>query len=119
MIRTQRRQRRPLGPGVRSQLRFGINFFHADSDAGDDIDALESAWSRLRDEIMRDHARRPGCRPWGYWRFDIRLEIPIGTAATRSVPALLGMTEAEYLEKHNLLTARERLQRTSLNERFE
>ena len=111
MVRKTRRQHVRLGPGHRAQLRFGRRFFRG-PDFGNDIDAMEAAWPRLRDEIMADHSRLLGRRPWGYWRFDIGLEIPVGQTPARAVPALLGLTEIEYLKKNDLLTDNERSQLT-------
>ncbi len=111
MVRKTRRQRVRLGPGHRAQLRFGRRFFRG-PDFGSDIEAMEAAWPRLRDEIMRDHSRRAGCRPWGWWRFEAGLDLPVGTTPSRGIPALLGMTETEYLRQHNLLSKNEQLQLT-------
>lgn len=89
--------------------------FGADQQLGGGIPSqgyIAAMWAESRDYILhhwtRDH---PGTRPQSFWRFDV--EAPsvaywseTGLPTTYGPP--IGMTEVEYLDRHNLLTENER-----------
>ena len=111
VVRRHTTQRaRPSGPGVECQLRFGTNYLTGQPDLGDDLIALEAVWWHLRDKLLADHGRLAGRRPWGWWRFDVGLDIRPGTPPSRSVPELIGQTERQYLSANGLLADDERRQ---------
>jgi len=88
-------------------------------------DELADAWEELRETIMRDFiAKNPGHRPWAWWEWDspaeLRLEAAPGTEPVGDErwfgkpPCYAGLptpeyeSEADYLERHDLLTEAER-----------
>ena len=88
-------------------------------------DELREAWEDLRDELLEEHIRdHPGRRPWAWWEWDspseLRLEAAPGTEPVgderwfgkprcyAGLPIPEYESDADYLERHDLLTEAER-----------
>ena len=71
----------------------------------DDSETLITLWSELRDDILREHVkRRPGTRPWAWWREDTeeRRVVKIDKKMLACNGGRIFESEEEYLARHDL-----------------
>ena len=76
----------------------------------DDAATLVEVWSEIREDFLREHIRRkPGSRPWAWWREnrEQRRVIRIDKKMLACDGGRIYETEREYLARFDLLTSEE------------
>jgi hypothetical protein len=78
----------------------------------DDYETIGELWSGLREDILIEHIKRkPGTRPWAWWRCEDREQRKVIRIDKKMLSCDEGRvyeTEFDYLERLRLLTAKEK-----------